>query len=71
MLQIAARIVQGIPIVYDGRSSRKKVPGTWESSAGEEDEWDEDDYGIPLKNLKRTSARSADRTGSDTRWGVD
>jgi len=71
MLQIAARIVQGIPIVYDRASRRKKLPGTWESSTGEEDEWDEDDYGIPLKNLGRTSARSANRTGSDTRWGVD
>ena len=71
MLQIAARNVQGIPIVYDRSSTRKKLPGTWESSAGEEDEWDEDDYGIPLKNLRRRPARSAERTGSDTRWGVD
>jgi len=71
MLQIAARIVQGIPIIYDGSSRREKLPGTWESSADEEDEWNEDDYGIPLNNLRRMSARSAHRTGSDTPWSVD
>ena len=54
MLRIAARIVQGLPIIYSPHPG-EKMAGSWESSASEEDEWDEDDYGIPLSGLRRTS----------------
>ena len=73
MLRIAARIVQGLPIVYAPslpHSPRRKMAGAWESSADEEDEWDEDDYGIPLGNIPRGSHVSrSEQFGSD--WGVD
>lgn len=85
MLQIAARIVHGIPIVYDSRAQKEKAPGAWESSADEEDEWDEDDYGIPLTNLRRGSeaslsslsslasraSRNSVRAPSDSAWSID
>ncbi|KAF2402198.1 hypothetical protein EJ06DRAFT_554876 [Trichodelitschia bisporula] len=53
MLQIAARIVRGVPDVYGfaraaGTNRRRRIPCEWESSA-DEDAWDEeDDFGIPL-----------------------
>lgn len=82
MLQIAARIVHGIPIVYGGRGRREKAPGAWESSADEEDEWDEDDYGVPLHNLRRGSEASLSSMASrntqssvgapsDSAWSID
>jgi len=79
MLQIAAKIVHGIPIVYDGRGRRDKAPGSWESSADEEDEWGEDDYGIPLDNLRRGSetslssmaSRGSVKPPSDSAWSID
>lgn len=85
MLQIAARIVHGIPIIYDARGRKEKAPGAWESSADEEDEWDEDDYGVPLANLRRGSEASLSslsshasrasqnsvRAPSDSAWSID
>jgi hypothetical protein len=85
MLQIAARIVHGIPIIYDARGRKEKAPGAWESSADEEDEWDEDDYGVPLANLRRGSEASLSslsshatrasqnsvRPPSDSAWSID
>jgi hypothetical protein len=59
MLEIAAKIINGIPVMYDTRGRRQRLPGSWEeSSADEEDEWDEDDFGIPLDSFRRTSASS-------------
>jgi hypothetical protein len=55
MLQIAARIVNRFP------QHRGKIPGSWESDTGEEeDEWDddEDDFGIPLGNNRSTRSSS-------------
>jgi hypothetical protein len=55
MLDIAARIVRSM---QGARDRRRRVPGAWNSSsAEEEDEWDEDDFGIRLDNLGRDSTR--------------
>jgi hypothetical protein len=68
MLEIAAKIVKGFPVMYGPTGRRKRLPGSWEdSSAEEEDEWDEDDFGIPLDSLRRFSASS---TGGNSS-GVD
>lgn len=59
MLEIAARIMRGVrwdsPIVLGERI--EKVPGGWiedDEWSGEESE-EEDDFGIPLGNLRRGS----------------
>ena len=62
MLEIAAKILKGIPVMYDSQDRRERLPGSWEtSSADEEDEWgdEEDDFGIPLDNLRRVSQTSS------------
>jgi hypothetical protein len=58
MLEIAARIVRSM---QGAKDMRRKMPGAWNSSHAEEDEdqWGEDDFGIPLDNLPRDSARSS------------
>jgi len=58
MIRIAARIANGASAAYPYNVSARgrKIPGTWESSGDEEDEWDEDDYGIPLSNVKSNSS---------------
>ncbi len=58
MLRIAAQIAGGVfrgGSVY-AHGELDKIPGTWESSGDEDDM--EDDYGIPLTNL-RNQARDA------------
>ena len=35
----------------------QKIPCSWESSGDEEDEWDEDDFGMPLSNVSSGSSR--------------
>ncbi|KAF2106312.1 inheritance of peroxisomes protein 1-domain-containing protein [Lophiotrema nucula] len=53
MLSIAARVSNGFGFnTYRVRHTGEKIPCSWESSE-EEDEWEEDDYGIPLGNLDR------------------
>ena len=53
MLSIAARVSNGFGFnTYRVRHAGEKIPCSWESSE-EEDEWEEDDYGIPLGNLDR------------------
>ncbi|KAF2147102.1 uncharacterized protein K452DRAFT_354568 [Aplosporella prunicola CBS 121167] len=61
MLRIAARIANGNTTadtwsLHKGRS----IPGAWQWSEDEGDEWDEDDYGIPLRTLKRDSTGSSE-----------
>ena len=51
-----------------------KVPGSWESSGDEEDEWDdEDDFGIPLSAIpSRSSTTSSEaQSRNDTQSEVD
>ena len=50
MLRIAASISNGFGFSTYRVRRMKSIPGAWESS-GEEDEWDEDDFGIPLSNI--------------------
>lgn len=50
MLRIAASISNGFGFSTYRVRHTKSIPGAWESS-GEEDEWEEDDFGIPLSNL--------------------
>ncbi|KAG9206680.1 hypothetical protein G6514_003520 [Epicoccum nigrum] len=50
MLRIAASISNGFGFSTYRVRRTKSIPGAWESS-GEEDEWEEDDFGIPLSNL--------------------
>lgn len=58
MLEIATKIMKGIR--WHGGDERRRVPGGWESSA-DEDEWgeDEDDFGIPLDNVKKEARRES------------
>lgn len=50
MLRIAASISNGFGFSTYRVRRTTNIPGSWESS-GEEDEWEEDDFGIPLSNL--------------------
>lgn len=59
MLRIAASISNGFGFSTYRVRRTNNIPGSWESS-GEEDEWDEDDFGIPLSNLGEPALR---RTG--------
>jgi hypothetical protein len=62
MLDIAARIVRSM----QGANVRtRRVPGAW-NDVEEEDEWDdEDDFGIPLDNLRRDSTRSDTKVSTE------
>ena len=57
MLNIAAKISDGVFgfNTYRVRHSGEKIPCSWESS--DEDEWEEDDFGIPLGNLEGSTLR--------------
>ncbi|KAF2661695.1 hypothetical protein K491DRAFT_710536 [Lophiostoma macrostomum CBS 122681] len=57
MLNIAAKISDGVFgfNTYRVRQSGEKIPCSWESS--DEDEWEEDDFGIPLGNLEGSTLR--------------
>ncbi|OJD37012.1 uncharacterized protein BKCO1_8000216 [Diplodia corticola] len=62
MLSIAARIATGV-FTPDSWSLRraKKIPGAWQWSEDEADEWeDEDDYGIPLGNIRTRETDASD-----------
>ncbi|KAJ4347772.1 hypothetical protein N0V95_005118 [Ascochyta clinopodiicola] len=59
MLRIAASISNGFGFSTYRVRRTKNIPGSWESS-GDEDEWEEDDFGIPLSNLGEPVSR---RTG--------
>jgi hypothetical protein len=59
MLRIAASISNGFGFATYRVRRTKTIPGSWESS-GDEDEWEEDDFGIPLSNLGEPAPR---RTG--------
>lgn len=59
MLRIAASISNGFGFSTYRIRRTVNIPGSWESS-GEEDERDEDDFGIPLSNLGEPVTR---RTG--------
>lgn len=58
MLRIAAKISDGVFSfnTYRVRSIAEKVPGGWLSD-DEEDEWEEDDFGIPLRALDDSAER--------------
>lgn len=58
MLRIAASISNGFGFSTYRVRRTKNIPGSWESS-GEEDEWEEDDFGIPLSNLGEPTRRTA------------
>lgn len=59
MLRIAASISNGFGFATYRVRRTETIPGSWESS-GDEDEWEEDDFGIPLSNLAEPATR---RTG--------
>jgi hypothetical protein len=59
MLRIAASISNGFGFSTYRVRRTGNIPGSWESS-GEEDEWEEDDFGIPLSNMGEPATR---RTG--------
>ncbi|KAF1988809.1 hypothetical protein K402DRAFT_373138 [Aulographum hederae CBS 113979] len=69
MLRIAAKIASGASVIasYDLGVRKSRTPGAWESSGEEEDEWDEDDFGVPLGNVKTgsSSGRSSPGGGID------
>lgn len=57
MLRIAAKVTDGAARFnnYRFRRSSERIPCSWESS--DEDEWDEDDFGIPLRTLDEPATR--------------
>lgn len=59
MLRIASRIANGgLNVVsFNLANKGQKIPCSWESSGDEEDEWDEDDFGMPLSNVSSGSSR--------------
>lgn len=57
MLRIAASISNGFSFSTYRVRRTESIPGSWESS-GEEDEWEEDDFGIPLSNLGEPARRT-------------
>ncbi|KAF2200821.1 hypothetical protein GQ43DRAFT_395556 [Delitschia confertaspora ATCC 74209] len=61
MLRIAAKVSNGVFgfDTYRVRHPVEKIPCSWESS-GDEGEWEEDDYGIPLTNLEGHALRRRD-----------
>lgn len=69
MIRIAARIANGTSGVYpyDVNAKERKIPCTWESSGDEEDEWDEDDCGIPLGDIQSDSSSRSVSTSSHVR----
>jgi hypothetical protein len=70
MLEIAAKILKGIPVMYDPHGKKERIPCSWEDSEIDEDEWDQDDYGIPLNGLRRRSSVSRGSDGGHSS-GVD
>jgi hypothetical protein len=63
MLKIAARISNGAFgfNTYRVRSPAERIPCSWESS--DEDDWEEDDFGIPLGNLDGQTLRRREFSG--------
>lgn len=57
MLRIAASISNGFGFSTYRVRRTVNIPGSWESS-GDEDEWEEDDFGIPLSNLGEPTRRT-------------
>ncbi|KAJ8111599.1 hypothetical protein OPT61_g5849 [Boeremia exigua] len=57
MLRIAASISNGFGFSTYRVRRTNTIPGSWESS-GEEDEWEEDDFGIPLGNMGEPTRRT-------------
>lgn len=72
MLNIAARISQGALrfTTYKVRTARKgeRIPCSWESS-DEEQDWEEDDFGIPLSNLSPHDEETLRRGSTTVRLG--
>jgi hypothetical protein len=60
MLSIAAKISDGTAFGYKVQHSAERLPCSWESS---DDDWDEDDYGIPLSNIETSTLRRRDVSG--------
>lgn len=69
MLRIAAKISNGAFGFNTYRVPRdgERIPCSWESS-GDEEEWHEDDFGIPLGNLEATALRKRELGSA---WEVD
>lgn len=69
MIRIAVAIANGTSNVYpyDVGEKERKIPCTWESSGDEEDEWDEDDCGVPLGNVESNSSSCGVATPSHGR----
>lgn len=69
MLRIAAKVANGAFGFNTYRIPRdgERIPCSWESS-GDEDEWSEDDYGIPLGSLEASALRGRNLGPA---WEVD
>ncbi|KAL1597242.1 hypothetical protein SLS60_008825 [Paraconiothyrium brasiliense] len=59
MLRIAAKISDGVFSfnTYRIRNITETIPGSWLSDDEEEEDWAEDDFGIPLRNLDECASR--------------
>lgn len=69
MLRIAAKVANGAFgfNTYHIPREGERIPCSWESSE-DEDEWSEDDYGIPLGSLEASALRRRDLGSA---WEVD
>jgi hypothetical protein len=71
MLEIAAKIINGVPL-YGSNGRKQRIPCSWEDSEADgEDEWGEDDFGMPLDTMKRHSGVSVEGSDGGHSSGVD
>jgi len=71
MLRIAAHISNGAFgfNTYRVPQEAERIPCSWESSSGDDDEWAEDDFGIPLGHLEPSGLRR--REPAQGSWDLD
>lgn len=72
MLRIAAQITNGIFRFNTYRVPRQaeRIPCSWDSSSGDDDDWAEDDFGIPLGHLDASGLRMRS-PGQGRGWELD
>ncbi|KAF2835639.1 hypothetical protein M501DRAFT_1007829 [Patellaria atrata CBS 101060] len=71
MLRIAASISNSTKALSHSITGRgNRIPCSWESSEDESSDWEEDDYGIPLKSVNSYSKTTRSRS-QGSNWEVD
>jgi hypothetical protein len=72
MLRIAANISHGVFgfNTYRVPQETERIPCQWDSSSGDDEEWAEDDFGIPLGHLEASGLRKRE-PGQGRDWELD